>query len=257
MATIPIDRVEFIKELYPRLREDDAAIERYRAALDKLPPIAVARGRVLVDGFHRWQAHRREGVSEIAVENLGDITDAEIVREAYRRNAHHGVQLSTPDKLRAAQRLYLTLDGSEDARYAEIADLLSIAVATAKEYARESRRHEKQQQQEKAWDLWLNCLSYRDISKQITGPDEDTIGRWVSAKTKELGNADAPESRQHFDIWEFAHVLTPREARQRGTPGRTPQGGRGSGTPYLLVEKRHARPFLDIFPQVKEAVSHG
>lgn len=26
--------VEFVKELYPRLREDDSAIERYRAALD-------------------------------------------------------------------------------------------------------------------------------------------------------------------------------------------------------------------------------
>lgn len=35
---IPVDQVVFVKELYPRLREDDAAIERYRAAIDRLPP---------------------------------------------------------------------------------------------------------------------------------------------------------------------------------------------------------------------------
>jgi hypothetical protein len=54
------------------------------------------------------------------------------------------------------------------------------------------------------------------------------------------------------DDWK---VLTPREARQRGTPGPHPQIGRGSGTPYLLVPKRFARPFNEIFPSVKVAVA--
>lgn len=27
--------------------------------------------------------------------------------------------------------------------------------------------------------------------------------RWVSAKEKEFQNADAPASRQHFDVWSF------------------------------------------------------
>jgi hypothetical protein len=45
-STIRVDDIAFVKELYPRLREDDAAIERYRAAIDKLPPIIVARGNI-------------------------------------------------------------------------------------------------------------------------------------------------------------------------------------------------------------------
>jgi hypothetical protein len=51
-----------------------------------------------------------------------------------------------------------------------------------------------------------------------------------------------------FDDWT---VLTPRDVRQRGWKGPDPEPGRGSGTPYLLVEKRHGRPFDDIFPSTK------
>ncbi len=97
---IPVNDVEFVKELYPRLREDDAAIERYRVALDRLPPIVVARGCVLVDGFHRWQAHRRENVAEIDAIDLGNLTETEIVKESIQRNSSHGRQLETSDKRR-------------------------------------------------------------------------------------------------------------------------------------------------------------
>jgi hypothetical protein len=69
---IPIDQVAFVKELYPRHREDDAVIEQYRASLDLLPPIKVARERILVDGLHRLQAFRREGATEIPAINLGN-----------------------------------------------------------------------------------------------------------------------------------------------------------------------------------------
>jgi hypothetical protein len=125
-ALIPVDSVRFVKELYPRLREDDAAIERYRDAVDQLPPIVVARDGVLVDGFHRWQAHRREGHAEIQAENLGELPDAEILRESYRRNATHGQQLSKADKISAAEHMYRSLPGTDDERYTEIATVLSI-----------------------------------------------------------------------------------------------------------------------------------
>lgn len=55
-----------------------------------------------------------------------------------------------------------------------------------------------------------------------------------------------------FDDWK---VLTPREVRQRGRPGPTPAAGRGSGTPYLLVDKRFGRGFNEIFPPIREGVA--
>lgn len=196
---LAIDKVEFVKELYPRLREDDAAIERYRAAIDRLPPIAIARGHVLVDGFHRWQAYRREGLTEIAVENLGNLTDIEILKESIRRNASHGRQLEEGDKKRMVELLYR--GGTRDKQ--ELADLLSIALSTVEKYWATARSDEKADQQAKAWDLWLDCLSIRDVATALDGPDENTVGGWLSRKADESGFRDAPASRQHFDIWNF------------------------------------------------------
>jgi hypothetical protein len=193
---IPTNDVEFVKELYPRLREDDEAIERYRVAIDRLPPIVVARGRVLVDGFHRWQAHRREGLDAVPAIDLGNLADVEILKESLRRNADHGVQLSTQDKKRNADQLYR--GGTTD--YGEIAELLSIKESTAKEYCRDARRDETAEQKAKAWDLWLDCWTTDAIATEV-GMDKATVSRLV-ANPNELANATTPpESRQHFDVW--------------------------------------------------------
>ena len=189
--------VRFVKELYPRLREDDAAIERYRSALDRLPPIVVARDGVLVDGFHRWQAHRREGAETIAAENLGDLTDTEILKESVKRNASHGRQLEAGDKKRMADQLWR--QGTRDE--SELCDLLSITPKTCKEYLRDAKRDEKAEQKAQAWDLHLNCLSARQIAAELD-VDHKTVSTWCGEFSNDLGNSP-PESRQHFDIWTF------------------------------------------------------
>jgi hypothetical protein len=196
--------VRVVKELYPRLEENNAAIERYRAAIGLLPPIVVARDGILVDGYHRLQAHKREGFTEIEAVHLGNLSDIEILKESMRRNASHGQQLSASDKKHDAARLYTMLPGMPAERYAEISTLLSITLGTAQKYCADARKNEVEQQKATAWDMWLDCLSYREIAAELGGPDEDTVGRWVSAKRNEFKNADAPESRQHFDIWNFS-----------------------------------------------------
>jgi ParB-like chromosome segregation protein Spo0J len=126
VATIPIQSIRFVKELYPRIKPNDEAIERYRDSLEKLPPIIVARDGVLVDGYHRWQAHVREGIEQIQAEDLGNLSDAEIMREAITRNASHGQQLSRQDKAREAGRLWKAFENLEPGdREKEIADLLA------------------------------------------------------------------------------------------------------------------------------------
>ncbi|HXE88776.1 MAG TPA: class I SAM-dependent methyltransferase, partial [Hyphomicrobiaceae bacterium] len=199
------DEVQFVKELYPRLREDDAAIERYRAALDRLPPIVVARGRVLVDGYHRWQAHIREEQPALLAEDLGNLTDVEIFKESLRRNASHGVQLVGKDKRNNADRLYRLLGGDPDERYQEISDLLSVTVNTAKTYCRDARRDERAQQQAAAWDLWLDCWSERAIAECV-GVPQSTIGDWLTEIGKNPDFGQPPASRQHFDVWQFRQV---------------------------------------------------
>lgn len=208
---VPIEQVRFVKELYPRLREDDAAIERYRASIDRLPPIIIARDGILVDGYHRWQAHKRENLVEIDAEDLGNISDAEILTHSYRLNATHGKQLSKQEKINAACHLYFTLPGTDDERYETIADVLSLNLAVARKYAADAKRETERQKRERAWDLWLDCLTQQVIADDM-GEPLATINRWISQFGTEFQNGkppgatdDEPWGRiQHFDIWQFA-----------------------------------------------------
>jgi hypothetical protein len=203
-TSLPTEHVEYVKELYPRLRPDDDAIERYRHSIDALPPIVVARGRVLVDGYHRWQAHKREGLETVPAVDLGNLTDAEIFNESIRRNATHGQQLSAADKKRLARKLWTTLahlSGTE--RQAEIMALLAVSERSVQQWTAEARKSEKDEQKSKAWDLWLDCLTQDEIAEQV-GVPRPTIASWIVENRKSADFNNAPESRQHFDVWQFA-----------------------------------------------------
>jgi hypothetical protein len=189
--------------LYPRLKPIDDVIERYRDALDNLPPIVVAKGGVLVDGYHRWMAHVREKAETIAAVDLGDIADAEIIRESIRRNATHGQQLSRDDKRRMAGRLWTALADLPPAeRVKDIADLLAVSERSVQDWTKDVRKAEKRAQQDKVWDLWLDCRAQGDIGDEI-GVDQKTVSNWLGEYADSRKFLDPPESRQHFDVWSF------------------------------------------------------
>lgn len=212
-SVIPVDSVRFVKELYPRLRENDEAIERYRASLELLPPIVIAKDGVLVDGFHRLQAHKRENATEIRAINLGNLSDAEIFRESITRNSKHGQQLSAQDKQLLAGKLYLTFsDIGIPERIKEISAMLAISEKTARNYTKDARAEEKKAMQEKAWDLWLNCETQQAIADEI-GISREAISDWLGNFGKLSKYTEHPESLQHFDVWSF-HTAT----NNAGTP---------------------------------------
>lgn len=202
-TTINVSDVKYVKELYPRLKPSDEVIDRYIAALDNLPPITVARGGIIVDGYHRWQAHRRSGRDAIQADDLGDLTDAEILRESYKRNSTHGHQLSAGDKKRAADHLYRTLPGTADERVADVADVLGITESTAKKYVSTARQDEKKALQERAWDMWLDCHTQQAIATGL-GTSQQNIDNWLQKREQDSAFCEPPDSRQHFDVWSFA-----------------------------------------------------
>lgn len=212
MKTIQVSTIRFVKELYPRIKPNDDAIERYRDALDKLPPIVIARDGVLVDGYHRWQAHVREGIEQIQAEDLGNLSDAEIMREAITRNASHGQQLSRQDKAREAGRLWKAFEHLEPGdREKEIADLLAVSPRSVRDWTKDARKEEKQAMQDKVWQLHLSCLSQRQIT-DATGTPRKTVDDWVGdfgnsaifAQPPSRTDAQPWGSIQHFDVWSFA-----------------------------------------------------
>ena len=213
MKTIQVSSIRFVKELYPRIKPNDEAIERYRDSLEKLPPIIVARDGVLVDGYHRWQAHVREGIEQIQAEDLGNLSDAEIMREAITRNASHGQQLSTADKKREAGRLWKTFENLEPAeREKEIANLLAVTDRSVRDWTKDARKEEQRAIKENAWRRWLSCEfgSYRELGKAFDISHE-TAKAWCGEFWNGFQNSppsatDAQPwgSIQHFDVWSFA-----------------------------------------------------
>jgi transcriptional regulator with XRE-family HTH domain len=200
---MPVAAVRYVKELYPRLKPHDDVIERYRDALDNLPPIVVARDGVLVDGYHRWQAHTREGIDEIRAENLGNLTDAEIVRESIKRNATHGQQLTRSDKQRLAGSLWMQFgDFKAPDRVREIQTLLGVSRDAVERWTKDARADEKRAMQARAWDMHLDCLAQAEIAERI-GVDQKTISNWLKELSASADFSLPPESRQHFDVWQF------------------------------------------------------
>ena len=56
---IPTMTVVWREDLYPRIKPDMAVIARYAENLEVLPPIEVNQNNILIDGYHRWTAHRQ------------------------------------------------------------------------------------------------------------------------------------------------------------------------------------------------------
>lgn len=73
-------------------------------------------------------------------------------------------------------------------------------------------------------------------------------GPRYAIETRSLEAAEIFVGRLHtpvFFVCRGGGVLTPRDIRERGWPG--PESTKGSGTPYLLVDKRWAQKFDAVF----------
>jgi hypothetical protein len=222
---LPVESVRVVVDLYPRTETKmiESLVQQYADALDDLPPIVVARDGILVDGMHRLTAHKRAGRSTIKAIDLGNLSDAEIYDAALKYNNQHGRQLSRKEKHAAASRKWRDLSHLKPSeRAAHIAKLLSISTDAVYDATKNARDQEKKEQQEKAWDLWLDCCEPPDIAVQMgfvasdaSGDERGNASRivrdWIG-KFRQLPEFSNPPGKtdkqpwgniQHFDIWNF------------------------------------------------------
>lgn len=110
--TIPLNRIVFDKELYPRNDYFWQTAYEYSEAMKlgrKFPPIIVAKldnNLVLIDGKHRLEAYKTLKVKNVKVEVLFGLKNkAQAFEEAIRRNITHGQKLSIQERLYCAIKL--------------------------------------------------------------------------------------------------------------------------------------------------------
>lgn len=94
MSTMEVNQVIFRDDLYPRIEPSPATVQKYAEDLDVLPAIEVNQNNELIDGWHRWTAHKKKDAESIKVIVTETKNDAHLLELAIERNAKHGHQLS-------------------------------------------------------------------------------------------------------------------------------------------------------------------
>jgi len=110
---IQIEKAICDKEMYPRNLVDWVTSYRYAKAMQsgsKFPPITVASSLwgklIVVDGFHRLEAYKKNKETHIEVEILKGLDKQQIFVEGVKRNIGHGRQFNSQERT----RIILTLE---------------------------------------------------------------------------------------------------------------------------------------------------
>jgi ParB-like chromosome segregation protein Spo0J len=114
-----LTEIKLDAELWPRSREDKETVDHYAEIFEELPPVVVQKGTgKLIDGWHRFYAASKLGLSEVQVEEV-EIADNLLFAEAVKCNLKHGVPLKRTEREKAICKLY-----EEGYKEQQIADLV-------------------------------------------------------------------------------------------------------------------------------------
>jgi len=172
---VPVSSVVFRDDLYPRIETSQAKVNEYIDSLDVLPPIEVNQHNEIIDGWHRWTAHKKAKAEEIAVTVTETKSDNELFTLACRRNARHGLQLSAKDKKKAALRMYAEGTGEDKAR---IAKDLSVTERTVSGWLTDIDKRLREERDETIRAMWLACHTQQQIADEV-GVTKETISQTV------------------------------------------------------------------------------
>jgi DNA-binding CsgD family transcriptional regulator len=205
---IQLSEVVYRDDLYPRIKPDSATIQRYAENLDVLPPIEVNQHGILIDGFHRWTAHRKQEAASIRAIITQTQSEAEVYALAIRRNSAHGLQMNDADKKKSAIRLYAAGAGLSKQ---DIADTLSVTLRSVTGYLSDIDKQLREERKQRIFDLWMACFTAEEIAELVNLSDE-AVRKEVSQYSEGLPKvgkvladfADEDFSPPLYNVWTFA-----------------------------------------------------
>lgn len=150
--------IVFREDLYPRLAGDPTTVQKYATDLSVLPPVEVNQRNELIDGWHRWTAHKKCGVEMIPAKVTETKSDAELLELAIARNAAHGLQLSLEDKKSMATRIYTsTPERERKGKKEQLAKVLSVSPRTVQDWLSRTDKDAKEARDKRIFARWLAC----------------------------------------------------------------------------------------------------
>lgn len=151
------------EDLYPRFEPNATAIQQYAEALDKLPPVEINQRNEIIDGYHRWTAHRKSEAATISVTVTPTQSDNELLRLAIRRNASHGLQLSQAEKKAKVLQLYTGTNGDKE----ELSDLFSVSERTLSRWVSGRDQDIREDRNRRIAEMWLACHTEEEIAEAV------------------------------------------------------------------------------------------
>lgn len=169
IETRNVQDIVWREDLYPRFEPTPAKIQEYAEVVELLPPVEINQHDELIDGYHRWTAHRKAKVERINVTVTQTKSDADLLALAYERNASFGISITPAEKKQGAIRMYADGTGrTED----EIAKLLHVKKATVSGYLANTKKDNKARRNKRIWNSWLACETEEAIAEgeKVTHP---------------------------------------------------------------------------------------
>lgn len=139
---INIDDVFYSDKVYPRFKPNYNKITEYTENIELLPPIKVNQDCVLIDGYHRLEAHKKLGYETIKVEVINTSSFNELTLLSAMYNAKHGIPLSQKEKKEIAVKLY---DGTSEMQE-KLKNELSVGKSTFYEWMKDVDSNIRQQE---------------------------------------------------------------------------------------------------------------
>ncbi len=194
--------------LDPRNKRSKEKIQEYADNIDLLPPIDIDQNNRILDGIHRFLAHKDAGRETIAVEIFPVESEEEAIRHSISKNAIHGVPLSHKDIRRIC--IQLCEKGLSNKKIAKIVIRHETVVGKYTKATRERRENELADKIGKLYDIrddnGKRIYTHKKLAeevKQSTHRVSDLLDRYYANQIKlavELQDFTDQELLDKFDI---------------------------------------------------------
>lgn len=205
--TIKTNEVIFREDLYPRIEPNARLIQQYAENIDNLPPIEINQHNILIDGYHRWTAHKKAEKETVEVVVIQTSSDNDLLAMSIEKNAKHGMQLSSEDKKKMAVRLYNAGTGKAKE---EICKILSISNSTVTSYLTDIDKQLREERKSKIFSMYLAGYTMQEIADAV-GMTKETVSETCQKITameksdKLLANfQDSEFETPIYNVWSFA-----------------------------------------------------
>jgi len=200
-----VSDVVFRDDLYPRIETSPTTVQKYAEDLSVLPPIKVNQHGELIDGWHRWTAHKKVGADEIPAEVIETTSDAHLLELAIETNATHGLQLSQADKKDMARRIYnSTPESNRDEKKKKLARILSVSQRTIRDWLGRIDKDTKEARNRKIFDMWLACHTQQEIADAVGMPNggvlKESLVRFGNIAESDKTQQNAANHETDFEL---------------------------------------------------------